>query len=160
MTPLILENVLSDGEYNKLVESLPDDKDCDFDENRSRYLLDYPYARSVGMNLRETARSIFNSNLLEPSYSLMARYRGDANMEFHVDSNACTYTIDMCVRQTEPWGLWVSGVEYILHPNQALCYLGNDHWHGRKMKCFPEGGFVEMIFFHYVEPSHWWFKGR
>lgn len=157
MKPIIIDNVLSQNDYGELLKSLPKNEECSLDAERSRYLLDYPYIRNVGMKLKDKARLIFNSENLEPSYSLLARYFGDANMEFHVDSNACTYTIDMCVRQTEPWGLWVSGVEYIINPNQALCYLGNDHWHGRKMKCFPAGGFVEMIFFHYVEPGHWWF---
>ena len=63
----------------------------------------------------------------------------------------------MCVYQTEPWDLNVDGNPYTLQENEALAYYGNDQLHGRGTFPNPGKQHVAMIFFHFVEPDHWWF---
>lgn len=106
--------------------------------------------------LLPAARQVFNDETILPSYLCWARYsRVDAYLEPHKDSNACTFTIDYCVRQQEPWDLFVEGTPYTLQENEALAFMGEDqeHWRGP----FKPGNMVEMIFFHYVRPDHWYF---
>lgn len=106
--------------------------------------------------LTPIARELFKSETLLPSYALWSQYDSPkSNLPPHLDANACTYTIDMCLSQDYMWPLWVEGKEYKLEPNTALCYYGEDQVHWRED---PQGqGNVDMIFFHFVEPDHWWF---
>ena len=39
-----------------------------------------------------------------------------------------------------------------------MAYYGNEQMHGRGKFPNPESQHVAMIFFHFVEPEHWWFK--
>ena len=110
------------------------------------------------------ARETFNSETLKASYSMFAEYRkvGDVipNLPHHKDTNACTYTIDVCLYQdTEPWAIWIEGKEYYLEPNQAIVIYGEEQEHWREEFPDPENNVVGMMFNHYVEPDHWWNKG-
>lgn len=107
--------------------------------------------------LTPLVRDTFQDDTIKPSYLMWARYAGfSANLHPHKDDNACTFTVDYCVRQREPWGLFVEGTEYILQENQSLVFMGEDqeHWRGP----FAPGNMVEMIFFHYVRADHWYFN--
>lgn len=157
MTPIHLTNVLTEKEFNMLVNNLPKVENGLFDKGRSRYMIETEFIKSYGQSLEQLARQVFKVNNIKSSYSLYCKYFDNASLEMHKDDNACTYTIDLCLRQTEPWGLWVENKEYILKPNEALCYLGNDQIHGRKPKNLGSEGSVEMMFLHYVAPNHWWF---
>jgi hypothetical protein len=158
MRPLIIKNVLSEMHYSELINNLPNAELGLYDWTRSRYMTETETTTKYAKLLEPIAQEIFKLDNLIKSYSLFCKYFGNASLEMHKDDNACTYTIDLCVRQTEPWGLWVENIEYILQPNEALCYLGNEQIHGRIPKQFGENGFVEMMFFHYVTPDHWFFN--
>ena len=67
----------------------------------------------------------------------------------------------MCVYQKYPWELYIEGKPFLLHENQAAAYYGNSQEHWREDFPHPEENYVAMIFFHFVEPDHWWYtKGR
>ena len=105
--------------------------------------------------LLPVARQTFGDDSILPSYACWAMYyEPTSNLNRHKDDNACTYTLDYCVRQYEPWDLYVEGVPYTLQPNQALALLGESQEHWREQ--FKAGNVVEMIFFHYVKPDHWY----
>ena len=105
------------------------------------------------------AKRTFNSKTLLPSYSAFAHYEGvGAKLIPHKDDNACTYTIDMCLYQTEPWDLIIEGTPYTLQENEAVAFYGNEQKHWRNSFPNPEHQKVGMAFFHYVEPTHWSIK--
>ena len=107
--------------------------------------------------LIEKARSLFSSTLL-PTYCLWSSYRGfRAQLPSHVDDNACTYTIDLCVSYKTQWPIYVEEQEILLEPNQAVCYYGEDQYHWREKFPDPANNEVQMLFFHFVEPEHWFF---
>ncbi len=160
MAPLVIKNVLSEKQYSKLINNLPNVELGLFDQPRSRYMIETEVTTEYAKLLQPIAREVFKLTNLVKSYSLFCKYFGEASLNMHKDDNACTYTIDLCVRQTEPWGLWVENIEYILQPNEALCYLGNKQMHGRLPKQFKENGFMEMMFLHYVTPDHWFFDEK
>jgi hypothetical protein len=94
-----------------------------------------------------------------PSYAMWVKYSpkyGTKTLPPHIDRNACTYTIDYQLRSSVSWPLYVNSEKVVLEDNQAAVYYGEDELHWRNE--FPtrnHNDYVEMIFFHYVEPDHW-----
>ena len=159
--PKILKDLFSLEDFDILKTYLYDKPKLEehFDPTFGRYIFNDPLINSYLDKLVPVARDVFNSKTLLPSYAVFAHYEGKhASLFTHVDDNACTYTIDMCVYQTEPWDLNVDNKGYTLYENEALAYYGNEQMHGRGKFPNPESQHVAMIFFHFVEPEHWWFK--
>jgi len=161
--PVLVNSLLSPEDYTRLLESLNNPKSFGFDPGFSRYCAndnDLPILGELAKSLVDTAKQVFNSEGLMPTYALFAHYEGQdpyPSLYKHKDDNACTYTLDMCVYQNEPWDLWVEDKNYCLYPNQALAYYGNDQMHWREEFPNPETNHVAMIFFHFAEPDHWFF---
>ena len=130
--PLIIKDLFSDEDYKSLYDYLYNYNKTDsvYDKTFGRYSFHDPVLDEYSKKLIPIARDIFDSKTLLPSYSLFAHYEGvEANLFKHVDDNACTYTLDMCVYQNEPWDLWVENNSYLLNKNEALAYYGNDLKH-------------------------------
>lgn len=162
--PMLLDEVLPQSEHEHLksfLKSFPRTQ-MDWSNDNGRWLVTHPIIDHYSRMLLPLAREVFESDTLLPSYSLFSQYEGNnAFLQHHKDDNACTYTIDWCVYQTEPWDLYVDDKGYTLQENQALAYYGNDQEHWRNEFPNPANQQVAMIFFHYVEPDHWWhMKGR
>lgn len=161
--PLLIDNLLSQEDYQNLLNKIGNPKDFNYDSGFSRYLNDHrglPVLKELSEKLTKTARQLFNSETLMSTYTLFAHYEGqdpEPSLFKHKDTNACTYTLDMCVYQNEPWDLWVEDKNYTLYPNQALAYYGEDQFHWREKFPSPETNKVAMIFFHFAEPDHWYF---
>lgn len=162
--PSLIKNVFSTSELNHIKKLVSDPKRFEFQEGFSRYIVgngSIPELNDYANKLVPLARDIFDSDHLLPTYTLFSHYEGShpsPSLYKHKDDNACTYTIDLCLYQTEPWDLWVENKSYSLNENEALCYYGNDQLHWRED--FPNPGVqkVAMIFFHFAEPEHWFFK--
>jgi len=166
LEPKIVENVFDQNFYNKLFEEFKSSaKSGYYEEGFGRYTLgpsEESAFKEAFDKAVEIARVVFNKSTLLPSYAFFAHYEKKGNalpsLLHHRDDNACTYTLDMCVYQTEPWDLYVENSSYTLYPNQALAYYGNDQEHWRNDMPNPEEQHVAMIFFHFVEPDHWFYK--
>ena len=162
--PQVIKDLLAPEDFNTLKSYLYNAPKLEenFDISFGRYAFNDSLLNEYLDKLIPIARKTFNSETLLPSYALFAHYEGEhASLFTHVDNNACTYTLDMCIYQTEPWDLNVDGDPYTLHENEALAYYGNDQLHGRDDFPNPASQHVAMIFFHFVEPDHWWYtKGQ
>lgn len=162
-TPKIIKNILNKEDYDKLLFNVANPKSFEFSESFGRYCISgeqIPFLNELANRLVPLARETFNSNTLMPTYTLFCHYEGkdpEPSLYRHKDDNACTYTLDMCVYQTEPWRLWVEECGYELFPNEALAYYGNDQLHWRNKFPNPETNYVAMTFFHFAEPDHWYF---
>lgn len=163
INPTIIKNILEEEDYQRLISSVSSPKSFDFSEGFGRYCIAdnrLPILKELADKLIPIAREVFKSKGLLPTYILFAHYEGtnpEPSLYKHKDDNACTYTLDMCVYQNEPWELWVEDKPYTLYPNEALAYYGNDQWHWRNKFPNPESNAVAMIFFHFAEPDHWFF---
>lgn len=161
--PIILKDVLSDLDYRRLLSYVSDPKSFSYQKGFSRYVISdhhLPILKELSEKLTNKARELFNSETLLPTYTLFAHYEGqdpEPSLFKHKDNNACTYTLDLCLYQNDPWDLWVEDNPYTLYPNQALAYYGNDQMHWREEFPNPETNSVAMIFFHFAEPDHWFF---
>jgi hypothetical protein len=161
--PLLVNDILIPEDYKMFINAVSNPKSFEYQEGFSRYVVadnNLPLLAELANKLIPTARKTFGSDTLLPTYTLFAHYEGKdpvPSLYKHKDDNACTYTLDMCVYQTEPWDLWVEDKKYTLYPNQALAYYGNDQLHWREK--FPNPGLqhVAMTFFHFAEPDHWYF---
>jgi hypothetical protein len=172
--PIVIENVFSEAQIEELKNSI----------NTSRFELDEKHCRSLSgllakNGLREDSRakalsedidlkikSICSENLSEtalPTYFLASKYSpifgGTPNLPPHLDDNACTYTIDYQLASSVDWGIVINGEEIVLKDNSAVLYDGENELHWRDS--FPSRNpmdFVQMVFFHFAEPEHWFFK--
>jgi len=162
--PKIIKNIFSNEDFLKIKNffiNKPKNKE-NFDVSFGRYTYSDDIVKEYLDKLVVLAREIFDSKTLVPSYALFAHYQGEhAKLFRHIDDNACTYTLDMCLYQNKPWELYVNEVPYILNENEALAYYGNDQYHERMPIPDPDSQYVGMLFFHFVEPDHWWYtKGQ
>jgi len=161
--PQVITNLFNKEDYDRLILNINNPKNYNYDSTFSRYSVgetDLPILKELTNKLVPLAKSIFDSKTLLPTYTLFSHYEGqdpEPSLFKHKDNNACTYTVDMCVYQQEPWDLWVDDASYTLYPNQALAYYGNDQFHWREKFPDPKNNYVGMIFFHFAEPDHWWF---
>jgi hypothetical protein len=63
---------------------------------------------SFHSSLLDLAREKFESDTLQITWNLLSVYEGEqAKLWKHKDDNACTYHIDFCLFQKEPWDIWV-----------------------------------------------------
>ena len=159
--PRIVKDFLSPHDYAVLHKYLnsKDKSELNWSDSFGRFHLSNDSTLdNLSNQLLPIARNIFNSTTLLPSYTLCSIYKTPrAQLWKHKDDNACTYTLDMCVWAKTPWDLYVDGKPYTLGGNEALAYYGNDQEHWRNAFPDPENNEVAMIFFHYVEPDHWYF---
>lgn len=160
MKPTIIQSTFSLEDRSNLLSIIPEmvHGQNDYESSLSRFAWSSESLNKIGISLEPLAKKIFNSDTLKSTYSLYVKYIGNnANLFKHIDSNACTYTIDYCLRQKYPWDLWIENTPYTLFSNESLCYLGETQEHWREKQSVPTENFVEMIFFHFVEPTHWYF---
>jgi hypothetical protein len=159
--PKVIDNVLNLERINNFANTLKSSyKTFSYDSGFGRYCVGDGYSkefRDIFEDTVDIARKAFNSSTLLPTYALFAHYEGNASLYKHKDDNACTYTLDMCIYQSDPWDLYVEDKPYTLYPNQALAYYGNEQMHWREAFPNPENQHVAMVFFHYAEPDHWYF---
>lgn len=161
--PELISDLLSAEDYSILLKSISNPKSFEYQKGFSRYIISdksLPLLSQLAEKLTPIAQKVFSSDSLMPTYTLFSHYEGqdpEPSLYKHKDDNACTYTLDLCVYQKEPWDLWVDGKSYTLYPNQALAYYGNDQLHWREKFPNPETNHVAMIFFHFAEPDHWYF---
>lgn len=162
IAPRLLSEVLERDTFAELEASLRAQLTAgqtSFDEVSSRHNIwesDSPTLAACLERSVPLAREVFASPTLVPSYAMFAHYAGQASLARHTDSNACTYTLDLCLYQREAWGLWVEDQRYLLGPNQALAFFGNEQLHWREPFPSPATNEVGMVFLHFVEPEHWY----
>jgi hypothetical protein len=159
--PEIIDNVFPDDYLNELTIFFQNNyKTFEHSQGFNRYVLahqDIPNFKKYMDHVLPIARKIFNSNTLLHTYSIFAHYEDNASLHKHKDDNACTYTLDTCIYQNEPWDIYVEDASYTLFPNQSLAFYGNDQAHWRESFPNPKSQHVAMIFFHFAEPDHWYF---
>jgi hypothetical protein len=102
------------------------------------------------------------SDTAKPSYFKYMKYSPKYGLPLlrpHVDDNACTYTIDIQLRSTVHWPLYVSGIRYEWGDLGAMLYNGVDELHWRcKFPSEKPDDFATIMVAHYVEPDHWFFS--
>jgi len=159
--PLLLQNLLEPELFKSTIDTLNAYtlEMLTYDRNFGRFMLKNTVGAMPDQLLDHClpkAREIFGSSTMLPSYSCYVRYKGArANLYRHRDSNACTYTIDLCLTANADWPLVIEDQEYLLNPNEALCFYGEDQLHWRTPFPDKENTVIDMVFLHYVEPEHW-----
>lgn len=161
MNPKVVSNVLEDKDFIVLRDYFVNRMNSirgSFDEFGRSTLGESsdPILSEYSNKLLPLAQSFF-SPTLKPSYALFAEYsNSNVSLHKHKDANACTYTIDLVLYQDIPWGLWVEGKEYLANENEAILFWGEDQLHWRE-PVKNNRNILGVVFFHYVEPDHWWF---
>lgn len=160
--PGIIKNVLSSSDLNRLSNYFKNHESLNkigTDEFGRKLIGDNSESmlKEYSEMLLPIVRKYFNTQTCLPSYSLFAEYSADAiSLSRHKDANACTYTLDLALYQDKPWAIYVNGEEFLAEENEGVMFMGeaNEHWRETIIGNNDKFG---VIFFHYVEPDHWWF---
>jgi hypothetical protein len=157
--PWIIKNFFPEKKYKKIISDINNIKrdSWQFEEMHNRYIYLSEYFSRLSLLELNRARREFESDTLLYTYSLLSLYnQKKSKLDRHKDTNACTYTFDICLYSKNPWPIEVEGKEYILRENEALCFYGEDQYHSRPE--FDPENKVLMLFMHWAEPSHIFFK--
>jgi hypothetical protein len=152
--PVLIKEVFSEYDLAKLNEVVrsEDARKSWYDWDSKRYLVQHDDLESYfSEKLKPIARELFGDPTLETTFTMYAKYsKKGANLGEHIDREDCGYIIDYCLSSKTVWPLTVGGVDYLLEPNQALVFKGNEVMHGRGPITDPETNVVEMVFFHFL----------
>lgn len=157
----IVDNFFSPSDYEKIMRRINTFTYKDHwefvEEDMYRYTYSDPWVKNILITNMEKARKEFNSPTLLPTYALLSLYNHEnSGLPFHYDTNACTYSFDVCLYSKEPWPLVIDGEDFAPSANQAIAMYGEDQYHGRPP--IKKGNVVLMLFLHYAEPDHWYFN--
>ena len=158
----IIKNVLEPYHFDRLRMHFKDNPVLDSmntDEFGRKLIGEHiePVLKEYSEILLPKVREYFRTETCLPSYSLFAEYSDETiSLSKHKDANACTYTLDLTLYQVDPWALYVDNKAYIANPNEAIMFMGEKYEHWRDT-LYTNSGKIGVVFFHYVEPNHWWF---
>jgi hypothetical protein len=163
LEPVIIPNVFTPEQIARLHEIKNGPARIkEYDPFCGRYIVyANEFEEEFSSKLESIAREVFEDNTIKTSYSYYVRYAWENSiLPPHLDMDAGEYTIDYCLSQrTEPWPIYIGGKEYILQPNEILCFVGSKLEHYRDQLTDYENNEVEMILFHF-EPGNSWFFDR
>ena len=117
---------------------------------------------------------------VEPTYTQMALYSRSGVLPVHLDSPNAKWTLDICLRQSETWPIYVgrpqswlefdptvevtsaweefmkceAGLDfqpYLLEPGDALLFASSNQWHYRdSMPATSVNAYCDLLFLSYV----------
>jgi hypothetical protein len=114
---------------------------------------------------------------VEPGYNFVSLYTKSGVCPVHMDAPDAKWTLDLCVRQSEPWPIHLSQVvpwpepsqysggdwqdlikrapahqfaSYSLEPGNAILFSGSSQWHYRDPHPGGERHTCDLVFFHFV----------
>jgi len=104
--------------------------------------------KALHLLMTDRAHEFFGEKV-KPSYAFVSMYDDERSIcPLHTDRDPCKYTVDLCLNQKNPWGIFVNGEEYFLEKGDALIYSGTDHPHYRNL--IEKDNFCDLAFFHFV----------
>ena len=116
---------------------------------------------------------------VEPNYNFLSMYTKMGVCEPHLDAPSAKWTLDVCIRQSEPWPIYFSQIvpwpednieqgedwqsrikndpnltweAKTLTPGNAIVFSGSSQWHYRDQLPSQSGksGFCNLLFFHFI----------
>ena len=169
-SPKILKNAISSMQRDEIAEHVitrPQIYNL-FDKDIGRKSADidpkYIDRKSLSAEIYNLLDAIVAENFSDtaiPSYFKWFQYsprHGKPALPAHLDDNACTYTVDIQLRSSVKWPVWVNAEEFLCEDLDALLYYGVDQLHWRpKFTGHKYDDYVEVLIAHYAEPDHWYF---
>lgn len=158
----VIKNVFSTEDFNRLKEYFLNNEVLNglgYDDHGRKLIHSAadPVLLEYSNKLLPLVRAYFEDQTIEHTYSMYAEYSHQTiDLHKHKDLNACQYTIDIVVHQTEPWSIWIEGVEYSLDENEAVLFCGEQQEHWRETREY-NADVIGVIFFHYADKNHWFF---
>lgn len=100
--PLLVDNILSKEDYDRLLLALDNPKSFGFDPGFSRYCVGdggLPILTELANKLVPVARQVFDSEGLLPTYALFAHYEGQILLQVYTSTKTImpAHTLLICV---------------------------------------------------------------
>jgi hypothetical protein len=143
-----------------------------------RYIVhDHPFITELQQSIVDLASEAAGEPV-EPRYNFLSFYTRLGVCPVHMDAPYAKWTLDLCIRQSEPWPIHLSQVvpwperseydgdnwqefikqhpdhqfeSYSLEPGNAIFFSGSSQWHYRDPH--PGGAenqFCDLVFFHFL----------
>jgi hypothetical protein len=142
-----------------------------------RLLRNHPFITELQQELIDLASDAAGEPV-EPAYNFLSLYTELGVCPVHMDAPEAKWTLDLCIRQSEPWPIHLSQVvpwpedhdygdnweesiknnpghrfsSYSLEPGNAIFFSGSSQWHYRDALS-PAGDqsqFCDLVFFHFI----------
>jgi len=154
-TPVVVKNFFKKEDHQRIKHHIYNDlntsmRSVDTDNFHRTFYHNEFMMRTIHPQLTADACNIFGEEV-KPSYSFLSMYNEKGICPFHTDRPQCKYTIDFCIDQDQVWPINIQDQDYILEPNDAVCYSGTDSPHYREK---IKGKFCNLVFFHFVPVSY------
>jgi hypothetical protein len=177
-----LSQVLSDSALGELEQVIRGLKASDLERHElddfGRFIVhDHPFVTELQHSIVDLASEAAGEPV-DPCYNFVSLYTKLGVCPVHMDAPNAKWTLDLCVRQSEPWPIHLSQVvpwpeqaeydrddwdelikqdpanrfePYSLEPGSAIFFSGSSQWHYRDPH--PGDGkdqFCDLVFFHFV----------
>tara|TARA_R110000824_G_scaffold7066_1_gene32281 strand:- start:3840 stop:4454 length:615 start_codon:yes stop_codon:yes gene_type:complete len=140
------------------------------DQISVRGALDNPTEHKLSWNIRDDGHAAFDAVLpsmtekmsrlckveLIPSYYYQRIYLKGADMDGHIDRDACQYSCSVNLGQSEQYPIYILDkhtnkyTEALLEPGDAMIYMGCEQRHFRKIF---RGDWYSQLFLHWVDET-------
>lgn len=137
---------------------------------------DHPVVLDVQHQLVDLVSELAGERLV-PSYTFVSLYTGHGVCAVHLDAPPAKWTLDLCVRQSEPWPIHLSrpvpwpvdlelpgegwqaritgdpGLRFrpvTLEPGGALFFGGSGQWHYRDPHPGGPDAYCDLVFLHFI----------
>lgn len=155
LTPIELPKVFSDQRFEEILLLINNLMSNTQKNNSQRTLiqdLQDDSLLSIGSECLNLAKEIFGKDNLVPAQTMFAHYEGiHGFLAKHVDVEKNLYLIDVGIYQDKPWGIFVSGKEYLLQPNSGLAFPSGQLEHWREQK--DPDNTVGVLLIYYLEEN-------
>ena len=137
---------------------------------------DHPFLTELQHSIVDLA-SDAAGEAVEACYNFLSLYSKLGVCPVHMDSPKAKWTLDLCIRQSKPWPIYLSQVvpwpegsdydgedweelikqapghefvPYTLEPGSAILFSGSSQWHFRDPLPGDGDQFCDLVFFHFV----------
>lgn len=160
----IIDNVFTKDEINQIYESLKDSSGSEFISVHSQKNTFIHLPQNIIDKATRYAKDISgNENLILTEYCHSTYenvnkdgkiYRPSLFPHYDETFKEPRFTFDYQLRANIDWAIISEpDIELILKDNQAATFAGTHQIHWRRPQIFEDGQSVEMIFFHFSDPT-------
>jgi len=163
---VIVEDVFTQDEINTIYQSVANSSGNSFVEPHSQANTFIQLPESIINKVTQKARELSGNNNLVVSEYCYARYANVTSHcgKFHFKPSLFPhfdetfkeprFTFDYQINGNVDWPLVVApDKKFVLKNNQALTFSGTHQIHWREPQHFTDDQYVEMIFFHFSDPT-------
>lgn len=165
MQSTIIKNILSDMQINQL-KVLRDGLNVSNlgKKGYGREIRPVPDLKMIPDEIKNIFTTVANVCYQKPlklyavAYGRYSNNFGIPKLPPHIDEVPSQFTLDYQLNGNMSWPINIEGENYYLENNDALVFEGESVLHWRPKKTFSDDEFLDLMWFQFIEESHWGHK--